>query len=380
MASKTNTKKATKRTKKVQERIPADWLPRHTLEQVTGVAKLLDEAFAGQPTPLSQLAKSLRMTPQSSQFRQLISSALGYGIVNKERANSLTLSEIGRKIVAPRLENEAEEGLRRAALNPLIPSLVYSDYNGHPLPSNEYFPVVLSEKYGVPKNRIAQGIKVIVDNARLAGLVQGISSTGQYIVNATGEPSAALTEPNSDARAQGYRQITDAGVDWLKTCFHITPIGEENSEQRKHADMMLENLLRPVLKDFGFTAIRADHIERSGLINQQILEYLVRARLCVADLSFNNPNAFYELGVRHVCKLPTIQIIRKGDKIPFDVAQGRTITIDTSDVYTMVGRLESAKRELAEHIRGFQSSNYQGSGNDNPIHVYLPGLKVLLGK
>ena len=31
-------------------------------------------------------------------------------------------------------------------------------------------------------------------------------------------------------------------------------------------------------------------------------------------------NAFYELGVRHVCQLPTIQLIQKGDKIPFDVA------------------------------------------------------------
>lgn len=368
-------KKATKPKKQLKtgpERIPADWLPRHTLDQVKHVARVLHEVSADEPTTLAQLAKMLGMSVKSSQFRQLVSSAQAYGIVNKDRPNVLTLSETGRKIIAPKLENEAEEGLRRAALNPLIPAMIYSDYNGRPLPADEFLRKRLQEKYEVPRNRLAQAVKLIADNARLAGIAQDTPDR-QYVINATGEPLPVMVEPEVNGRAS-------AGVDWSKMCFHITPIGDEGSEARKHADMILENLLRPVLEQFQFKVKRADHIERSGLINQQVLEYLVKAKLCVADLSFSNPNAFYELGVRHVFKLPTIQIIRKGDKIPFDVAQGRTITIDTSDVYTIVGRLESAKRELTEHIKSFQSTNYQGSANDNPVHIYLPNLKVTLAK
>jgi hypothetical protein len=126
--------------------------------------------------------------------------------------------------------------------------------------------------------------------------------------------------------------------------------------------------------------VRADKIERSGVITQQIFEQLARATLCVADLSFSNPNAFYELGVRHVFKLPTIQIIRKGDKIPFDVSQGRTITIDTSDIYTVMDRFESARRELAEHVKHIQSASGPDAGEGNPINIYLPGVKVILPK
>jgi hypothetical protein len=145
--------------------------------------------------------------------------------------------------------------------------------------------------------------------------------------------------------------------------------------------MMLKHLLEPVLKgQFGMDVVRADRIERSGIITQQIFEQLARAALCVADLSFNNPNAFYELGVRHVFKLPTIQIIRKGDKIPFDVSQGRTIVIDTSDIYTIMDRFESARRELTEHVKHFQSSSDSDGREDNPINIYLPGLKVILPK
>ena len=100
----------------------------------------------------------------------------------------------------------------------------------------------------------------------------------------------------------------------------------------------------------------------------------------MADLSFSNPNAFYELGVRHVFRLPTIQLIRKGDKIPFDVSQGRTITIDTSDVYTVMDRFDAARRELPEHVKHIQASGNQGSGEDNPVTIYLPGVKVTLPK
>lgn len=103
-------------------------------------------------------------------------------------------------------------------------------------------------------------------------------------------------------------------------------------------------------------------------------------RLCIADLSFNNPNAFYELGVRHMCMLPTIQIIRKGDKIPFDVSQGRTIVIDTSDVYTVMDKIESAKKELAEHVKHSMQSKPDSPSEDNPVFTYLPGLKVTIPK
>ncbi|AUV01380.1 hypothetical protein C2U51_10350 [Enterobacteriaceae bacterium ENNIH1] len=161
-------------------------------------------------------------------------------------------------------------------------------------------------------------------------------------------------------------------------CFYITPIGEELSAERKHADMLLKHLIEPAFSTFGIQVVRADKIGRSGLISQQIFEHIISSKFCVADLSFGNPNAFYELGVRHMTKLPTIQIIRKGDKIPFDVAQGRTIVIDVSDIYTLIDRMESAKNELIDHIKNYLNPTDNNRGEDNPISIYLPGLQVKL--
>ena len=79
-------------------------------------------------------------------------------------------------------------------------------------------------------------------------------------------------------------------------------------------------------------------------------------------------------------QLPSIQIIRKGDKIPFDVSQGRTIVIDTSDVYTLIDRMESAKKELSEYVKAITENLRTEVSDDNPIRVYIPGVKVVIPK
>lgn len=75
-----------------------------------------------------------------------------------------------------------------------------------------------------------------------------------------------------------------------------------------------------------------------------------------------------------MCKLPTVQIIRKGDRIPFDVAQGRTIKIDMTDVYSVIESIESAKKELRQHLKHALGGDYKGE--DNPVNTYLPGVQI----
>ncbi len=166
----------------------------------------------------------------------------------------------------------------------------------------------------------------------------------------------------------------EVATDYHNACFIITPIGEEGSAERKHADTMLRHLISPVLEEHKLTPIRADQIAKPGHITKQVVEHIAYCRVCITDLSFGNQNAHYELGVRHAFNLGSVQIIRKGDKIPFDVQQGRTIIIDTSDAYTITDRLASAKAELSEHVKAIISGS--SAQEDSPIRMYLPKLSV----
>ena len=44
-------------------------------------------------------------------------------------------------------------------------------------------------------------------------------------------------------------------------------------------------------------------------------------------------------------------MIRKADRIPFDVNQTRTIVIDTTDLYSFVPKIDTYKAEISSHIR-----------------------------
>lgn len=357
-------------------RLAADDLPRRTLEEAVRVADCLHSQFAGHPTSWNDLADALKIGRETNSTKYLFWSAAAYGLINKEPSNSYSLAETGRKILSPIYDGEDREAKVKALLTPNILSRFCTDYNNHPLPTEDIFSNVLERKYGIPRERIREAMELIIANARFVGILR---EEGEKRIIELGADSA-VPETNGDApRLASVDESPAAGAsEWANVCFYITPIGDDGSEVRKHADMMLKHLVEPAVKGIGLNVVRADKIEKSGLITQQVLEFLAYSKLCIADLSFNNPNAFYELGVRHVCLLPTIQIIRKGDKIPFDVSQGRTITVDTSDVYTVMDKFESARKELGEHLKASLQDSKEASSVDNPVLTYLPGIKISL--
>ena len=135
-----------------------------------------------------------------------------------------------------------------------------------------------------------------------------------------------------------------------KIAFVIFPIGERDSPERKRADQMLNHLIKPIVSEFGYEAVRSDKISKPGIITSQIINHIINDPLVVADLTGHNPNVFYELAVRHAIKKPVIQMIKKGERIPFDVRQARTIEIDHKDLDSV----DEAKKELRKQIKAVE--------------------------
>ena len=174
--------------------------------------------------------------------------------------------------------------------------------------------------------------------------------------------------PLKVAETEGAATAVSPEVSYEKICFYITPIGEEGTEQRKHSDMLLECVVSPVLEEYGLKAVRADQIDKPGIITNQILDYITKSRMVIADLSYHNPNVFYELAVRHMKGLPAIHLSRASDKIPFDIGNFRTITLDMSDLYAFVPQMETYKSQISSQLRNLLEANGEA---DNPISAYL---------
>ncbi|MEL7665447.1 MAG: hypothetical protein AAGU10_15140 [Methanosarcina mazei] len=144
-----------------------------------------------------------------------------------------------------------------------------------------------------------------------------------------------------------------------KTCFVICPIGDEGTETRKWSDLTFKYIIKPVAENFGYTPIRADHIKESGMITYQIIDQLLESDLIIADLTSSNPNVYYELAIRHFIQKPCIQMIKCGQKIPFDINGMRTVFYDVD-----LELAEVAKSELSDHIKSINEGEFKAT---NPI-------------
>lgn len=146
-----------------------------------------------------------------------------------------------------------------------------------------------------------------------------------------------------------------------KNCFVIGPIGEPGSEYRRLADWLLKGIVKPVLEErFSYKVTRADECPDPGSITDQIINSVMEADLVVADLTSHNPNAFYELAIRHMVAKPVVHMILKGQTIPFDTKDYRTIIYDIFDH----DDLGEAQQALASQVEAIERPDYRVS---NPV-------------
>lgn len=116
------------------------------------------------------------------------------------------------------------------------------------------------------------------------------------------------------------------------TCFVIMPIGTQTigsititeEQLRQKYDYIIKNAIlkaNPTLE-----VIRADEELNPSSISNDIFTKLMHSRFVIADITYPNPNVFYELGIRHAIRTGTILIRENVDfTIPFDISHLRHI-------------------------------------------------------
>ena len=89
---------------KSKKGLPAPWpFPRHPLESALGIARALEDKFAGKPTPAADLAKALGFNQADDwRFQEPLRSAAQYGLVSGSGAKAtVEMAPIGVDLVAP---------------------------------------------------------------------------------------------------------------------------------------------------------------------------------------------------------------------------------------------------------------------------------------
>lgn len=160
-----------------------------------------------------------------------------------------------------------------------------------------------------------------------------------------------------------------------QVCFVVMGFGKKTDYETGRTldlDASYEAIIKPAATDAGLRCVRADEINHSGVIDEKMYDMLLRADLVIADLSTSNPNALYELGVRHALKpYATILIKEKDGRFHFDL--NHVVTMEYQHLGPDIGAREAnlKKEELSERILAVMKAQE----TDSPVYTFIEGLE-----
>jgi hypothetical protein len=346
--------------------------PASSFKQAAELAEAMVEIGGGaREVRRVTLFDHLERSPDSGASRQAVTNSGRYGLTEGGyQAETLKLTDSGLKAVSP--DSSPRERARAQlalAIDGIAPfKALYERFAGNKLPAQQVMRDFLVDDQGMSEEDAKEAVELFILNAREIGLIRTLSGAERILtldhmldeLPAGGRPPRpAPDDVTGNGAGSGRAAIAPiprpavSAADLATTCFYITPIGDDGSEERKHADLLLGQIVEPAIEELGLNlaVVRADKMTRPGMISQQIIHHVLGAKLVVADLSFHNPNVFYELAIRHATKLPTVLISRLADRIPFDVGDLRVVRLDMTDIYTFVPQMEAWRAELSQHAR-----------------------------
>jgi hypothetical protein len=87
-------------------------------------------------------------------------------------------------------------------------------------------------------------------------------------------------------------------------------------------DPLLEDVvdtIKGICSSLQLRAERVDDIQHFGRITDKIIERIKASRILIADLSFERPNVYYELGFAHGLNRDVILLAKQGTDLHFDI-------------------------------------------------------------
>lgn len=120
-------------------------------------------------------------------------------------------------------------------------------------------------------------------------------------------------------------------IDPLESIFHdafafvAMPFGPEGLQ------VVYDDYIKPTVEGYcSLKCIRGDDMPGSGVIMSNIINAISKAEVVIADLTDQNANVLYEVGIAHALSRPTLLMSQSLDEIPFDLCHRRVLRYEYS--------------------------------------------------
>lgn len=290
--------------------------PRHSVERALRIPRAIYEQNGGNPATVEEAATFAGVGSVSGAFKVEVSSAKKFGFLQSE-SGKLALQDRARQAIAPQSETDRVTALRDAVLAAPDLSAVYNFYRGENLPDAQFFSNALTDRFGIPADKVAEFLIVFDESINAAELLDMSGDRPRLI-------DVGRDEAHRPAGVKGTPKISvEAGA----TCFVMQPFAGTLGSY-------YETIFKPAIEQTGLTAVRADaEIFGTGKIMDQIWRGIRAADVLIAELTTKNANVFYELGLAHALEKPVILVSSNQEDVPFDLRHIRVILYDRDDPF-----------------------------------------------
>jgi hypothetical protein len=161
-----------------------------------------------------------------------------------------------------------------------------------------------------------------------------------------------------------------------RRAFVVMPFGKKTAADGTVIDFdtIYKELLAPAITAAGLAPHRADADRRGGSIHADMFQDLLLAEFVVADLALDNPNVWYEIGVRHALRSGgAVLTYALRDRLPFDISGQRMQRYTLKEGKLDPDLVEAERTALREAIQE-TLGDWRGR-RASPVYQQLPSLK-----
>jgi hypothetical protein len=109
------------------------------------------------------------------------------------------------------------------------------------------------------------------------------------------------------------------------TAFIVMPFVPEDLQ------VVYDDYVKPTIEEFcSLKCVRGDDMFGSGVVMNDVLNAIAKAEIIIADLTGQNANVFYEVGIAHATNKPVLLMAQSLDDVPFDLRHRRVLIYDYS--------------------------------------------------
>jgi hypothetical protein len=170
-------------------------VPSCSLTKALTIARAIADNYGYKPATPIQVASALGVQPTAGPFRMITGASIAYGLTKGGwNAMSISIEPLGMRIVKITEEGDDLLAKRESLLKPRVIRLFLEKYSGAAIPKDQIAQNVLLDM-GVPKEKTAEVLKLILEGAASVGFIQDIKDKKYVDLQGTAVP--ASTEENA---------------------------------------------------------------------------------------------------------------------------------------------------------------------------------------